>query len=695
MSVYEFLNEATANAFLKKVRQETQPTDTALAKNDPEGPEAEDQLEELQVVEADETEDVGDLPTDGYPKKPKRRSSKSLTALLMKYEDRVCDATDTGCLQQYMSNQIFSAKSFDFPKTEAGQTRLRLELKKLSQIVHHMYYNTLTLRAAFVTYTGMFKRFIIDKYPGQENQLSGFFVDVVRATLRGEESRVKVALDEKSKRLREKLDDKFTEDYEDIEQAILTLYGKGMDEGASRKDVIGLLVAIETSCGTRKGGIVDPNVAFYTWDQWQALKKRTGLPQPKLGFGMEDDPEAFMEIDQVGFEDVFDNPMKHCIVQQGILKSKSEAINKYLSAGDNRWVQARSLTKPCLVLSAAEVVQGVRRFRTYFDLKKSTFRGRRIEANNFGSVQIRPIMEQYFQKSFAKANARGWAMGTHHGRRCWGVACWEIYGEKVQQVTGKYVDRSRFMSKVLGHDPNSLNTYLSYNTVVVSFRVTDKIFETPPEEQMRTLNAKIASQQSQIAELRTMVVRLAAMQGGGADNSKFASFLAHDPPIFLLKSVNRNYKTTRNRDLAVKAVVDRLIAAGLEASDANVGKMGIGRGTYTDYKNNIELGARKPANKRKSSAVEELPTVVPRELQNDSVPAQIVVPVGTRVVPKRIKTANQTNTNYKRDVARFGAENVVDVRDGKQECAGDVVVDQIIENPRGKDITRDLCVDKR
>ena len=280
MSVFEFLSEATSNKFLQTIRDETQPYEKK-EKND-EG--YQEQLEEFQIIEAEETEEVGDLPKKGYPKKPKRRSSDSLKALIKKYEKRSCEAKDTGCLLQFISNQV-NKGVFDFGSSEKGLTRLKDELTKLSKIIDHMYSNTLTLRSVFVSYTGMFKMYFINKYPGKETPKTGTFVDIVRDVLKGELSRVKVALDEKAKRLREKLDDKYTEEYDDIQNAIIELYRKGMHENATKRDVTGLLIAIETSCGTRKGGLIDPSVTFYSWDQWRSIRKRTGFPEPAFGFG--------------------------------------------------------------------------------------------------------------------------------------------------------------------------------------------------------------------------------------------------------------------------------------------------------------------------------------------------------------------------------------------------------------------------
>ena len=109
-------------------------------------------------------------------------------------------------------------------------------------------------------------------------------------------------------------------------------------------------------------------------------------------------------------------------------------------------------------------------------------------------------MSKYFSQSMAKANANGWNFGTHHGRRCYAVAAWGIYGDQVQMVTSKYIDRSRFMSKILFHDPNSLNTYLSYNTVVVQFKMSEEVFKSIPKERERDLYALIRNMQNQIEQ---------------------------------------------------------------------------------------------------------------------------------------------------------------------------------------------------
>ena len=109
-SVYEFLVEATANKFLQTVREQTQ-----VVAREPEDPGAEVDLEDLEIAEAEEKEMIGT-----YPKKPKRRSSDALMALVQKYEKRACESSDTVCLERYIENQIFTKTSFDFPRTDAG-----------------------------------------------------------------------------------------------------------------------------------------------------------------------------------------------------------------------------------------------------------------------------------------------------------------------------------------------------------------------------------------------------------------------------------------------------------------------------------------------------------------------------------------------------------------------------------------------
>ena len=414
---------------------------------------------------------------------------------------------------------------------------------------------------------------------------------------------------------------------------IIELYRKGMAEGANRRDVTGLLIAIETSCGTRKGGIIDPNVEFYSWKQWQALKRRAGLPAPIMGFGAEEDPDGFVSIDEDRFADTFPtNGMEHVMVQKGVLKSEEESINKYLAAGDDSWISQRSYSKPCLVLTAAEIVKAVRRFRVYFDLKKSTFRGRRIEANNFGSAQIRPIMQKYFGRSMAKADARGWNFGTHHGRRCYAVSAWGIYGDQVQLVTSKYIDRSRFMSKILFHDPNSLNTYLSYNTVVVQFKLSDEVFKTIAKERERDLHAKMSDMQKQIDELKKMILNQA--EAASSDDRLMIAFTNRSgEQVTIRKRTKRNFKSTDDRDREIQSFVEKLTDRDIEPSKTNLQKLGFGKNILTKWQKRVPQ--KLPSAAAPAAASPPAPAS-PASLQDRALQASVVLPgeleVGSKVI---------------------------------------------------------------
>ena len=87
--------------------------------------------------------------------------------------------------------------------------------------------------------------------------------------LRADQGLVRQYLDEKNERSSSKLANKYEENFDDIVHACRTLYRNGMDEGASRCDIIGLVISVMLSIGCRKGAITDPTVPFMTWKQYQ------------------------------------------------------------------------------------------------------------------------------------------------------------------------------------------------------------------------------------------------------------------------------------------------------------------------------------------------------------------------------------------------------------------------------------------
>ena len=67
---------------------------------------------------------------------------------------------------------------------------------------------------------------------------------------------------EKEARLRSKLADKYKVDFERVDAITWKLYGNGMAPGATKQDIVGLMLAIPTSAGMPKTAVIDPHITL-------------------------------------------------------------------------------------------------------------------------------------------------------------------------------------------------------------------------------------------------------------------------------------------------------------------------------------------------------------------------------------------------------------------------------------------------
>ena len=124
--IFGFLDEASSNKILQKIREETKPR-------------AGDELEQVELdPDSDATSDYFQTI---------RRQSKTLIDLLQKYEPALeCESSDTACLYLYI---LHTVPQFDFGNKREGLDRLKRELLKLQKIIRHMYPNLNTQRTLF------------------------------------------------------------------------------------------------------------------------------------------------------------------------------------------------------------------------------------------------------------------------------------------------------------------------------------------------------------------------------------------------------------------------------------------------------------------------------------------------------------------------------------------------------------------
>ena len=118
--------------------------------------------------------------------------------------------------------------------------------------------------------------------------------------------------------------------------------------------------------------------------------------------------------------------------------------------------------------------------------------------------------------------------------------------------------------------------------------MANEIFAIPPEEQMRKLQAKLESFQSQLDEIRKMDLR-DTVENRDIDTLMVTFQKKDGTTVYLQKHVKRNFTSTEDRDITIEKIVHQLKENGVRVTTVNVSRMGIGRGTFSDYNNKKPL----------------------------------------------------------------------------------------------------------
>jgi hypothetical protein len=129
-------------------------------------------------------------------------------------------------------------------------------------------------------------------------------------------------------------------------------------------------------------------------------------------------------------------------------------------------VENRVIRKPSILFTSQEIVDAIKVFRKHFGWTKKNFKSRRQEGAKIGTKLVRPIMSNAFSKSFKHAKAFGWSVSSHHCRKICSQAAAKIYENQLRKVTGgQYIDKSVFVSKLLGHQV--INCFLSLTLISI------------------------------------------------------------------------------------------------------------------------------------------------------------------------------------------------------------------------------------
>lgn len=701
-----FLEAASQDSFLAKIRQEVTPS-----KEDPQS-DADDESGSSDPELEPETE------RKHSPKQPRKQNSQSLVDLIHSYEPKMKCITDTDCLLSYTVNNIdlLQVTYGRFKKTDPEDlvnedkiANFKAQLEKLQKIIQHLYQSTSTQRGAFVTYTGVFKNLYVNP-PFNETDKEGLHMTIIRNILHADKNQVIAYLKQKEERLYSRLSDKYVEEFNDISRKVNKMEHEGANPDAPKKDAIQLLLATMCAMGCRKGAVLDPNCKFYTYDDYIEKLAKKGLTQPQFRLGVWNGPTVIDEensfaISTPAYKKEFGD-FRYTIVQSGVLKDKSQSINRFLlDKSDKRFVENKVLIKPTIILPASEVVGMIKLFRKIHNITKETFVNRRKQGNKFSTRAIQPYMDSYFPQAAALSAKHNWEFGSHYCRKLYCNSAAEIYIPKLQQITSKYVDKSIFCSNILGHG-GSIATSLSYANVFVKFSYEAIEFKIPPLEHLRNLVIKNEELQRQNQAFKEDILSQVRAIGIERPTPKNESLFSVEGKDVALKKI----KITVGPDEAIRKAISELKAQGITHSSNHIKQMGFGRKTIQEFEkrhpgevlpykrkhDEIESGldekhVDEPLPKKATVPlvatpipVLAAPLVATHREAKPTQPPTHPLEFGTKVIAPQNGTARANAEGARRDKIKFGTENVL-LR--PEDCTGTIQKDVLL----AKKLTRDLC----
>ena len=682
MAYFDLLHELATNKSLQKIREEVKPRLPPVKDAE--------RVQEEEGLDYQEDDD-NDYDQPRF-KKPLRRQSKTFLELLRPFDPNLVDChSDISCFKVLLIKHL---KLFNTKPVE----NIIPVLDDIQKIVKALHPVMASQRGLFVDLTGIFKKFFVPLGENSKPVTSkdGPHLYEIRKRLHSDEGEVNAYLAKRSAILVAKLSDKYVESFTECEQVARHLYARAMDADAemTKATLAGLLLAMEMTCGARKSAYLDPNVKFMTYKQYMKRIDYQGT-DIKLGSFL-DYEEADENDDDVGdrvlaVKNAQEIGSDFLLVQIGILKDADQNINKYLAAGDDRFVADRALVKPSIVFTAKQVVDAIKFFRKVEGITVANFVSRKVAGAAYSTREYQPLIKKYFARSYAKAISHGWEIGSHHMRKIYAAASFEIYRERILHATTRYIDRSIWSAMILGHG-GSVNTSLSYANVDVSFKpVDDKVLAAPPEHILRLLMGRIGHLEESVKQLKealqhkTLELPLHPAQ---------QAFVRPDGSIaFIEKHIKRKFKNMKDRDDTLAALKKSLVDARVAGSAQNMGKLGVGRGTYIDWTNRVFRTKKTSTASSNMSDDEEAPPTVDRALQS-GVTTTVELPSGTHVIanPNPKQVAGTKKQQLKRAYEAYGEDNVIENAD---DCEDGQVSKKKFKTNKGQERELLVCEENR
>lgn len=518
-----------------------------------------------------ELESSAELESENGGKKQFRQPSPTVIALLHRFfpqlREKGAEITDSETVIAMVINNMKLWDQTDLPLFE-------LRLQQLSELVAALHPVAASRAYVYCSLCRAFKQLYVRERgedPMAREPAKSPRIFAVRKWLRNDKQTTAAQMAHNEARLAEKLRDVFVESYPELERKILEMRDC---RPQGKAESVELLIAAICASHARKGEIIDPSIQFMTYRQW-----REAYEDPLKRMVLGDPEEDGVEIRSA---EKFDSTigLEYVIVQIGCAKDRAQAINQFVTKDDSRYVPQKILVKPCVFMTAEDTVNCIRKFREINNLTVENFKTRAKESNKWNTQVVLPLLQRFVPRSCALAKQRGWPMGTHFCRKLAAAVSYEIFNEKVRAMTHRFIDRSVWVSSVLGHSgDSSLSVSLNYSNVHVDFPVPYDCFKSFPG--FSTLLAEMDMLKERIAALETDTWRDSFLKNNAAMEVAFVNKAGE--VVFLPKHQKRKYNSQEDSNAEVAKAFDMLKDKQVHTTVTNVMRMGFGKDTIQAY----------------------------------------------------------------------------------------------------------------
>ena len=598
-----------------------------------------------------------------------RQVSQTLHKLILKFFPTFkCGESDTSCLLDLLKAHV---SEFDFG-TDIAQLEARLH--QLRRIIVATQPVTSTQRKFFTQFTDIFKFYWV---PRGETRKVGLHVTPIRKILRADLALSLIHIQQRKERDESKARNVIRVFLDDIQFQIRKAYDTVMTSpNPGNQSLAKLVIALEATYGMRRGAILDPNIMFYTWEQYKALQASRGQTVNVFRIGHQYDSDDTFEFDNAQFDRHVG--FSNIVVQVGVLKDVLTASNKYFAPHEHlhaALVGAKVLVKPSICLSADEIVSGIKLFRKAKNITKENFTTRQKAANAFGAQYIKPAISEMFPDAAAQSENNGWSFGSHFARKVYANASYLMYRESVGDVLQKYININTWINDVLGHDGRNASVAELYQTVQVE-RAKDheKMFTLDVKEQIELIRSDNLVLGSRFREIERILRGLTS-----------ADKVGDSPVTYLPKNA-----TIEEKDRFVKSAYKFYEDANIKPTNERLRSRGIGGRLLQEYKVRHGLSSKPTKAARPDDAHEDQVKPAGAHEAHEPRPT-IVLPEGTRIIAPKGRNAATRAKLSADDQKRVGANKVIPYELVAKECDGVIKKDVKI----GKRLFRDTCVEDK